>query len=165
MNNCILMVTVIRKPELRYTQENQTPIAQMLVEFAGVRSEDPPYTLKVVGWGNLGTEMQETYTEGDRLIVEGRLNMVMVQQEGFKEKRAELVANRIHPLNGSVTSGDRPASAYRAPQETNESNKVIDLDQYKSSSKTTSSPAPVETNYPATPPPVLSDADLDEIPF
>lgn len=159
------MVTVIRKPELRYTQENQTPIAQMLVEFAGVRAEDPPYTLKVVGWGNLGTEMQETYNEGDRLIVEGRLNMVMVQQEGFKEKRAELVANRIHPLNGSVTSSDRPASAYRAPQETNEGNKVIDLDQYKSSVKTTSPPAPIETIAPTTQPPVLSDADLDEIPF
>jgi single-strand DNA-binding protein len=100
MNSCILMATIIRTPELRYTQENQTPVTQMLVEFDNVRPDAPPSTLKVVGWGNLATEIQQTYSEGDRVIIEGRLSMNVVERpDGLKEKRAELVVSRIHPLN------------------------------------------------------------------
>ncbi|MDJ0561735.1 MAG: single-stranded DNA-binding protein, partial [Microcystis sp. M53599_WE4] len=29
MNSCILMAKIVRRPELRYTQDNQTPYAQM----------------------------------------------------------------------------------------------------------------------------------------
>ena len=63
MNSCVLMAKVIRNPELRYTSDNQREVAQMLVEFAGRRSEDPPATLKVVGWGGLATQMKETCTK------------------------------------------------------------------------------------------------------
>jgi len=161
MNNCVLMATVIRKPELRYTQENQTPISQMLVEFSGMRPEDPPQTLKVVGWGNLGTEMQQTYTEGDRLIIEGRLSIQMVQMDGYKEKKAELVANRIHPLTGDHPKPQtRPASAsYSPPKGAGDSTKVIDLDRYKNANQP---PAPMP---PSGPEPSLSDENLDDIPF
>ena len=108
MNSCVLMATVIRNPELRYTQENQTPIAQMLVEFPGGRPDDPPATLKVVAWNNLAKEVQESYQEGDRLVIEGRLNIAMIERaEGFKEKRAELVASRIHRLSGETASVPR----------------------------------------------------------
>lgn len=101
MNSCVLMATVIRNPELRYTQENQTPVTTLLVEFPGSREEDPACSLKVVGWGNLATEMQERYHEGDQLLIEGRLSMQMVERtEGFKEKRAELVASRVVKLDG-----------------------------------------------------------------
>lgn len=99
MNSCILMAQIIQDPELRYTSENQTPIAQMLVQFPALRAEDPPTTLKVVGWGNFATEIKENYVAGDRVIIEGRLNMNTIERpEGFKEKRAELTASRIHKL-------------------------------------------------------------------
>lgn len=155
------MATVIRNPELRYTQENQTPISQMLVEFPGIRPEDPPQTLKVVGWGNLGTEMQQTYTEGDRLVIEGRLSMQMVQMDGYKEKRAELVANRIHPLTGdSPKPQSRPtSSSYGPSSDSSDSRKVIDLDRYKNANQP---PAPVP---PPTAEPIFNDDNLDDIPF
>lgn len=157
MNTCILTATIIRSPELRYTQENQTPIAQMLVEFPGSRAEDPPCTLKVVAWGNLGTEIQQTYSEGDRLILEGRLNIQMVDRpEGFKEKRAELVVSRVHPLEKSAM--DMPKSA------TGEK-KVIDLDSYQSVAPSESFPKGEEWSSSPPVPPVVSDTDLDEIPF
>jgi len=41
MNSCILMAEVIKNPEIRYTQDGQMPIAEMLVQFAGLRAEDP----------------------------------------------------------------------------------------------------------------------------
>jgi single-stranded DNA-binding protein len=103
MNSFVLMATVIRNPELRYTQDNQTPVTTILVEFPGSREEDPASSLKVVGWGNLATEMQERYHEGDQLLIEGRLSMQMVERpEGFKEKRAELVASRVVKLEGTA---------------------------------------------------------------
>ena len=103
MNSCILMAEIVQSPELRYTSDNQTPIAEMLVQFPGLRPDDPPAMLKVVGWGNLAQEIQETYHQGDRVVIEGRLGMNTVDRpEGFKEKRAELTAQRIHRLGAET---------------------------------------------------------------
>ncbi len=105
MNSCILMAEVVQEPQLRYTTD-QTPLTEMLVQFPGLRAEDPPATLKVVGWGNLAQEIQQNYHQGDRVIIEGRLGMNTVERpEGFKEKRAELTAQRIHPLGAGVNIG------------------------------------------------------------
>jgi single-stranded DNA-binding protein len=168
MNSCILMATVIGTPELRYTQENQTPVTQMLVEFQGGKMGDPLSTLKVVGWGNLATEIQESYAIGDRIVIEGRLKMDTIERpEGFKEKRAELVAGRIHRLEGSATVSGTAATAKVIPMTAPEPKNVVNLENYKSSAK----PAPVqpepqdEWSYPSTPASTISDSDLDEIPF
>lgn len=99
MNTCILMVEIVTDPELRYTLDNQTEIAQMFVHFPGYKAEDPPATLKVIGWQELAREINELYHKGDRVVIEGRLSMLSIDQpEGFKEKRAELTASRIHKL-------------------------------------------------------------------
>ncbi|NJK52977.1 MAG: single-stranded DNA-binding protein [Leptolyngbyaceae cyanobacterium SU_3_3] len=101
MNNCILMAEIIQEPQLRYTPDNQTPIAEMRVKFAGLRPDEPPATLKVVGWGNMAQEIQANYHEGDRVILEGRLTINSIDRpEGFKEKMAEMTVQRIHTLNG-----------------------------------------------------------------
>ena len=49
MNHCVLEVEVIDAPTVRYTQDNQTPIAEMAVRFDPLREGDPPGEL-VVGW-------------------------------------------------------------------------------------------------------------------
>ncbi len=100
MNSCILMAQVISDPQLRYTPDNQTEIAEMMVEFPGLRSEDPINRIKVVGWGNFAKEMQGGYRTGDRVAIEGRLRMSSVEREGYKEKLAELTASRIYRLDG-----------------------------------------------------------------
>lgn len=146
MNSCVLMATVIRNPELRYTQENQTPIAQMLVEFPGGRADDPPATLKVVAWNNLATEVQENYHEGDQILIEGRLTMLMTERpEGFKEKRAELVASRIHRLDGAVSSPPKVSAPAAG--------------SYQPPSWDSSEPSPAKESEPPL------EANLDEIPF
>jgi single-strand DNA-binding protein len=104
MNNCILMAEITQDPQLRYTSDNQTAVAEMVVQFAGLRDDEPMATLKVVGWGNLAQEIQERYHQGDRVIIEGRLGMNSIdRQEGFKEKRAELTVQRIHLLDAGTT--------------------------------------------------------------
>lgn len=103
MNTCILMAQIIQDPELRYTSDNQTPIAQMLVQFPGQRAEEQPTTLKVVGWGNFAQEIKQKYSAGDRVVIEGRLGMITLERpEGFKEKRAELTASRIYKLGADT---------------------------------------------------------------
>ncbi len=104
MNSCILMAEVVQDPQLRYTQDNQMAIAEMTVQFPALREEEAPVTLKVVGWGNLAQEVQETYRVGDRVIIEGRLNMNRVDRpEGFKETRPELNIQRIHRIGADAT--------------------------------------------------------------
>jgi single-strand DNA-binding protein len=104
MNSCILMAEITQDPQLRYTSDNQTAVSEMVVQFAGLRDDEPMATMKVVGWGNLAQEIQERYHQGDRIIIEGRLGMNMVErQEGFKEKRAEMTAQKIHLLDAGTT--------------------------------------------------------------
>lgn len=108
MNSCILMAQIVQEPQLRFTAD-QMAICEMLVEFAERGSQETPSQLKVVGWGNLAQEIQKSYHQGDRVIIEGRLTMSSVQVEGYKEKRAELTVQKIYPLGaggsfGSVSS-------------------------------------------------------------
>lgn len=119
MNNCVLMAEVVDAPELRYTQDGQTAVAEMTVQFPALRAEDPMETLKVVGWGNLAQQIQEQFHPGDQLILEGRLTMALVERpEGFKEKRAELTVARVHRVQADLnaprmvsTPASVPASA------------------------------------------------------
>lgn len=159
MNSCILMAEIIQDPQLRYTSDNQTPIAEMLVQFPGLREEDAPSTLKVVGWGNLAQEIQEQFHAGDRVVLEGRLGMISVDRpEGFKEKRAELTVQRIHRMQGTelTTHAAEPAAAPKA----------------KSQAKPASRPAAArsaepEPTYAAAKRPAASapEQDYDDIPF
>tara|TARA_A100001037_G_C14588839_1_gene387769 strand:- start:2 stop:478 length:477 start_codon:yes stop_codon:yes gene_type:complete len=100
MNHCVLEVQVKKAPTVRYTQENKTPIAEMEVLFDGLRADDSPGELKVVGWGNMAQELQDRVQTGQKLVVEGRLRMNTIpRQDGTKEKRAELTLSKFHKLS------------------------------------------------------------------
>ena len=106
MNHCLLEVEVLEAPQVRYTQDNQTPVAEMAVRFDGLRPEDPPGQIKVVGWGNLAQDLQNRAQAGQRLVVEGRLRINTVSRaDGVKEKRAELTLARLHPLGEATHQG------------------------------------------------------------
>ncbi|MFN9646471.1 MAG: single-stranded DNA-binding protein, partial [Cyanobacteriota bacterium] len=102
MNHCLLEVEVLEAPQVRYTQDNQTPVAELVAGFEGLRAEDPPGRIKVVGWGNLATDLQNRVQVGQRWVLEGRLRMnTVTRQDGVKEKRAELTLARLHALAGA----------------------------------------------------------------
>ena len=99
MNHCLLEVEVLEAPQVRYTQDSQTPVAEMAVQIEGLRPDDPPGQLKVVGWGNLAQDLQNRVQVGQRLVLEGRLRInTVTRQDGVKEKRAEFTLARLHPL-------------------------------------------------------------------
>ncbi|MFN7677088.1 MAG: single-stranded DNA-binding protein [Cyanobacteriota bacterium] len=110
MNHCLLEVEVLEAPQVRYTQDNQTPVAELVARFDGLRAEDPPGQVKVVGWGNLATDLQNRVQVGQRWMLEGRLRMnTVTRQDGVKEKRAEFTLARLHPV-GVVGAAGVPAA-------------------------------------------------------
>ncbi|BAZ53837.1 single-strand binding protein [Nostoc sp. NIES-4103] len=117
MNSCVLMAQIVQEPQLRYTPDNLA-FTEMLVQFPNSqKQDDQPATLKVVGWGNLATEIQQNYHQGDRVILVGRLGMHTVERkEGFKEKRAELTVQQIQSLAGDFnTTSSRNTSVAETP--------------------------------------------------
>ena len=113
VNHCLIEVEVLEAPTIRYTQDNQMPIAEMQVGLDGLRPEDPPGQLKVVGFGSLAQDLQNRVQVGQRLVLEGRLRMsTIARADGLKEKKAEFTLSRLHPL-GAASAGSAPATAAR----------------------------------------------------
>ena len=99
MNHFLIQAVIKSAPQMRYTKENKTPIAEMNVNFKGLRSEDPLRELKVLGWGNIAQEMIDNLEEGQNIVIEGRLRMNSVtKKDGTKEKQAELTASKFHNI-------------------------------------------------------------------
>lgn len=173
MNHCILMAEVVQEPQLRYTSDNQLPVAEMMVEFPGLRDDDPPGKLKVIGWGNLAQTIQESYRPGDRIIIEGRLHVNSVERsEGFKEKRAELTAQRIHRLEAGTalaTTADMPDSTMATTATASAASSAAK--PAATAASETKKPAPKAKSQPEAEPartPAYSapaDIDYDDIPF
>ena len=109
MNHCLIQAVINSTPQMRYTKENKTPIAEMTVCFKGLRDEDPTRELKVLGWGTVAQEMVEELKEGQNIVIEGRLRMNSVtRKDGTKEKQTELTASRIHHIApGETISTDK----------------------------------------------------------
>ena len=179
MNSCILMAQIVEDPQLRYTPDNQLPLAEMLVQFPAQRSEDPPHTLKVVGWGNLAQEIKERCHSGDRVVLEGRLGMNTIERkpEGFKEKRAELTVQKVHYLEADTNF--TPAAPASTPALTTPAYSAPAPDYSTRSATATVSPAKVSipavedeepiptvrTNQFQSQPMPVSEPDVDDIPF
>ena len=107
MNHCLIQAVINSAPQMRYTKENKTPIAEMTVNFKGLRDEDPSRELKVLGWGTIAQEMVEELKEGQSIVLEGRMRMNSVtRKDGTKEKQTEITASRIHQISpsGKITA-------------------------------------------------------------
>ena len=115
MNSIIVIGTTVQAPQLRYTQDNQTAIAEMIVQFPGTRDNDPPSQLKVTGWGNTAQQMQEIQLN-QQYLLEGRLQMNLVQREGFKEKVAEMRLAQVGPGAGALNAVHLVGRAGRDPE-------------------------------------------------
>lgn len=171
MNHCLLEVEVVEAPQVRYTQDNQTPVAELVARFEGLRAEDPPGQIKVVGWGTLATDLQNRVQVGQRLVLEGRLRMnTVTRQDGVKEKRAELTLARLHPLAAAAggagaaappppatPQASAPPAARRAPA------KAAGPAEPSRQAPAKSAPPPVWNTSPLVPDD-LGEGD-DEIPF
>jgi single-strand DNA-binding protein len=114
MNSCVLMAEITNEPQLRHTPDG-LELAEMMIQFSGTRPDDPPAMMRAIGWGNMAKEIHANCHQGDRVLLEGRLNMNTIDRpEGFKEKRAELTIQRIHSL-GSGNASDMQSTYTSSP--------------------------------------------------
>lgn len=110
MNSCILMVRIAEPPVRRMTPDGQSLLADMFIEFGGLRETDPPQRLRAVGWGRLAEEILQNYHVGDVVILQGSLRMnTFDRPEGFKEKRAELTIAKIYRQGSGMAVPATPA--------------------------------------------------------
>ena len=94
-------------PQMRFTKDNQTPIAEMMVNFAGLRDEDPQRELNGLG-DYICSRNDGAVKEGQSIVIEGRLRMNSVtRKDEYKEKQPELTASRIH----HITPAEKPKSS------------------------------------------------------
>ncbi len=177
MNSCVLMAEVITNPELRKTPDD-VDVANMMVVIPGLRDDDPSSQIRVVGWRNVGVEMSQNYQLGDRIILEGRLAMNLVERNGYKQKSAELVVSRIYRVGQAENAGFNQDFAQAAPVQQAPAQQFTQpmaqptaqpAQQSKSSFTPPYTPSSVpEYSAPATSSPTTEDFDdnaLDEIPF
>lgn len=146
MNSCILMAKIVRSPQLRYTQDNQLAVTEMMVEFDNPSPNNPPLTLKVVAWGNLAADIEQKYTEGNQVVLTGRLKMDVVERQGYKEKIAELTISHIYPVDGNGNDNGNPPP-----------DNVVSLNNYKSDGN--------DDDDPILDDPAVDPNKLDNIPF
>ena len=148
MNHCLIQAVINSIPQMRYTKENKTPIAEMTVNFKGLRDEDPYRELKVLGWGTIAQEMVEDLKEGQNIVIEGRLRMNSVtRKDGTKEKQSELTASRIHQITLVKKNSDKK-----------ETNNSYSNDSSSSEEKSESTENSQWNSSPLVP-------EVDEIPF
>ena len=151
MNHCLIQSVIKTSPQMRYTKENQTPIAEMIVIIKGLRNDDPTNDLKVLGWGSIAQEMVEQLKEGNSEVLEGRLRMNSVtRKDGTKEKQAELTASKIHQIT-------KVENDYNAPQ-TNSSKDIQKESKVDQENKKIISDDSSWNSAPLVP-------EVDEIPF
>ena len=172
MNSCILMVEIYDNPQLRHTPDG-LEVTEMIVHVPGAKPDDPSHPLKVVSWGNLAKEVHQTYHQGDRVIIEGRLGMNTIDRpEGFKEKRAELTIQKIHPLGQAAYTSSQPAAipttpVYQTPVAQPNYSPTAYESNYPTSApvaqpQPTYQPVPVQSPTPVG---VTQEPDPDDIPF
>jgi single-strand DNA-binding protein len=119
----------------------------------------------VVGWGKIGLEMSENYHIGDRVVIEGRLSMNVIEKDGTKEKRAELVVSHIYSMGQSSENQERtitqaatiPANVVNLqPSSSPKPEEKIPVSEYSHSSTSTTTEDAAEE---------YDEGTLDEIPF
>lgn len=115
MNTAMIGGTVSTAPQMRYTTDNQTPIAEFTFTVPGLKEEDQPTDIKAVIWGNKAQDAHSQIQPGQAIVLQGRLSMRVVERpEGFKEKQAEMTVSQwflsFDDMTGALTGWAPPAT-------------------------------------------------------
>ena len=105
----VLSGTVYRNPEKRFTGNN-IPVTS----FTLLIDEKEQSIIRVIVRGNLADTVENAISKGDKIVVEGRLQMVGVQaDDGTERKVMELDLSSFETLNSSQPSSSPVAIAQK----------------------------------------------------
>lgn len=96
--------TIYRAPEKRFTS-NDVAITSFVLDIG----EKEELLLRVISKRNVLTELISSFSKGDKVLVEGRLQIANAKMEDGSEKRIyEIDANSVEKMDGSSA----PAKSY-----------------------------------------------------
>ena len=110
MNSAFIAATVAQKPQLRFTQENQTPVADFGVQFSG---RNLLISLKVTVWNDLAQAVVGLDV-GTIVLLQGSLGMEKVEENGVTKTYPRFSAREVFPM-AQLPTGLRPQPEGVAP--------------------------------------------------
>lgn len=94
MNNFAAIVRFVSIPEMRYAGDNQTAIANPILELMARYGSCDTFTINSIAWGKVA-EQVSAIKEGSIALVAGQLNIFRADRDGYKESIASLKINEI----------------------------------------------------------------------
>lgn len=120
MNKIILMGRLVRDPEVRYTQTGKV-VCQFTIAvdrpFANQDGQREADFIPVIVWGKQAELCGNSLTKGQRVLVEGRLQIRSYDaKDGSKRWVTEVIANGFEFIErkGDFANGGASASAGKA---------------------------------------------------
>ena len=112
MNKIILMGRLTAEPELRYSSKDSSmAIARytLAVDRRFAKKEDGAIAtdfIRCVAFGKAGEFASKYFHKGQRVLVEGRLQITTVKNESGTERRIfEIDANTVEPISATTGIG------------------------------------------------------------
>ena len=103
MNSAMVAAVVVQAPQLRYTQDDQTPVADFWVQFP---SRGRQNTLKVTVWNDLAQAIVGL-PEGLTVLLQGSLGIEKMLDNGVTKPSPRFTAREVFQLD-QVPVGLRP---------------------------------------------------------
>lgn len=120
MNKIILMGRLVRDPEVRYTQTGKV-VCQFTIAvdrpFSNQEGQREADFIPVIVWGKQAELCGNSLTKGQRVLVEGRLQIRSYDaKDGSKRWVTEVIANSFEFIErrSDFANGGAPASAGKA---------------------------------------------------
>ncbi len=113
MNKVILVGRLAQDPEVRYTQNGKAVASfSLAVNRFGGQGQNTADFIPIVAWEKLAETCGNNLTKGQRILVEGRLQIRSYEaNDGSKRRIAEVVAQTIEFLERKAQSSDPATEA------------------------------------------------------
>lgn len=114
MNKVILVGRLAQDPEVRYTQSGKAVASFTIAvqRFGGGAQKEADF-IPIVAWEKLAETCGNNLTKGQRVLVEGRLQIRSYEtNDGQKRRVAEVIAQNIEFLERKQQSEDKEANPF-----------------------------------------------------
>jgi single-strand DNA-binding protein len=100
INNVLIMGNLTRNPELRQTPSGQSVTSFSLALNRSYKNTEGEWTeatdyIDVTVWGTLAEQVAKSLVQGNRALVQGRLQSRSWEQDGVKKSKVEVLANDV----------------------------------------------------------------------
>jgi single-strand DNA-binding protein len=114
MNKVILVGRLTQDPEVRYTQSGKAVASFTIAvnRFSGQGQKEADF-IPVVAWEKLAETCGNNLTKGQRILIEGRLQIRSYEtNDGQKRRVAEVIAQNMEFLERKQVSEDKEATPF-----------------------------------------------------